>query len=119
MDNPSSFWMQAQAQGVCAKCKRPTRDWEAHHVIQKQRCRREHAPQHSPDNALRLCSGSAGSCHVRHTTHQELVPLACLRDENIEFAVRWLTPGPAYEYLRRYYAGSDPRVDQLLQRAAA
>lgn len=117
IDDPRSFWEEARWQRVCAVCKRPTRDWEAHHVIQKQRCRRERAPLHSPDNALRLCAGGPHCCHELHTTHQLLVSLACLRDENITFAANWLGAGPAYEYLTRYYAGSDPRVDSLLRAA--
>lgn len=115
IDNPASFHAEAAAMLVCAACGKPLPGWEAHHVVQKQRCRREGAPLHSPDNALRLCAKRADRCHERHSHHQELVPLGALRDENIAFAARWLDPGPAYEYLTRYYAGTDPRVDALLE----
>jgi hypothetical protein len=114
IDDAESFFQEGRYQGCCAACG-STRSWEAHHVIQKQRCRREGAPLYSPDNALRVCAKSPDTCHERHTTHAELLPLLCLRDENIAFAERWLGAGPAYEYLTRYYAGSDPRVDALLE----
>jgi hypothetical protein len=83
-------------------------------VVQAQRCRIEGAPRFSPDNALRLCSGSADACHERHTSAQERVPLRALLDENIAFAARWLGNEPAYVYLTTQYAGQDSRVDDLL-----
>lgn len=112
IDDAASFYAEGQHQLCCAKCE-SVGPFEVHHVIQGQRCRREGAPRHSPDNALRLCAKSATACHERHTTHQELVPLRCLRDENIAFAVRHLGPGPAYVYFTTYYAGADERLDQL------
>ena len=112
IDDPRSFYLEGKFQGRCACCNSTGR-FEVHHVIAKERCKKEHIPQHSPDNALRLCAKSPDSCHERHTTAQERVPLSKLRDENIAFAVH-LGRGPAYNYLTRYYAGSDPRVDALL-----
>jgi hypothetical protein len=114
INDPRSFWEEARSQLVCASCKRRTDRWEAHHALQKQRCRRAGAPQHSPDNALRLCAKAPDACHERHTTFQERIPLACLRDENIAFAAFWLGAGGGYEYLTVHYAGPDPRVDALL-----
>lgn len=120
IDDPQSFFLEARAQGYCASCAYHGRtqivsSWQAHHVIQRQRCRRERAPLFSPDDALRVCSGSPAACHERHTTHQELLPVGCLRDENIAFAERWLGAGPAIIYFETYYAGSDPRIDALLE----
>lgn len=114
IDDPHSFAVEAQAMLVCAVCH-TARPWQAHHVVQKQRLRRERAPLYSPDIALRVCAGRADCCHERHTTHQAVIPLGALRDQNIAFAARWLGPGPAYEYLTRYYSGTDPRVDALLE----
>lgn len=120
IDDPESFFLEGRYQGYCALCAyldRPqvVKTWEVHHVLSKQHCRRYQAPRHSPDNALRLCAKSPDACHERHTTHQELLPVACLRDENIAFAVRWLGVGPALVYFETYYAGTDPRLDHLLE----
>lgn len=114
IDNAHSFYREAQAQLVCAVCHRPL-PWQAHHAVQKQRLRREHAPLYSPDIALRVCAGAADRCHERHTNHQRVIPVTALRDENIAFAARWLGPGPAYEYFVAYYEGTDPRLDALLE----
>lgn len=114
IDDPESFRAEARHQGRCAACGRPGA-FDAHHVLEKRHCRLYGAPLHSPDNALRLCSKAADRCHERHTSRQRAVPLVVLRDENIAFAARWLGRAAAYEYLTRRYAGSDPRVDQLLE----
>lgn len=113
----TSFYIVARMQLVCAKCK-TTKAWQAHHVVQQQRLRREGVLENDSDNALRLCSGRADSCHERHTTGQERVPLSCLHDANFFFAARSLGPGPAYVYLRAQYAGDDPRLEALLDEAA-
>lgn len=113
IDDTASFYAEGRYQSVCASCGTPGL-FEVHHVLQKQVCRREGAPLYCPDNALRLCAKSPTTCHERHTSHQELVPLDRLRDENIAFIIRWLGVGPAYNYLTRAYSGSDPRVDALL-----
>ena len=119
IDNAGSFYDEGRFQGYCAHCSWLGRSqvvptWEVHHVLSKQHCRIYHAPRHSPDNALRVCAKSPRACHERHTGHQELLPLACLRDENIAFIARWLGAEAGYEHLVRYYSGSDPRVDLLL-----
>lgn len=113
IDDTESFYEEGKYQRACASCG-ATGLFEVHHVLQKQVCRREGAPLYCPDNGLRLCAKSATTCHERHTSHQELVPLDRLRDENIAFVIRWLGVGPAYNYLTRAYSGSDPRVDRLL-----
>jgi hypothetical protein len=114
IDEPASFHDEARFQGACASCGKTKGAWEAHHVLQKQTCRRFHAPLYSPDNAMRLCSKSPDACHERHTTAQERVRAKCLRDETIAFVARWLGPGPAYVYLSAQYAGSDPRIEALV-----
>jgi hypothetical protein len=114
IDDPHSFYLEGAIQGWCASCHSTGR-FEIHHCLPKQVCRRERAPLHSPDNALRVCAKSLDSCHERHTSGAERLPLACLRDENIAFMVRWLRTGPAYNLLTRDYAGADPRVDAILK----
>lgn len=122
IDDAKAFHEEARYQGFCAGCAYYARSqisklWEAHHVLEKKHCKTSGAPLNSPDNALRVCAKSMHACHERHTTHQELLPVGCLRDENIAFIVESLGPGPAYNYLRRYYSGSDPRVDALLEQS--
>lgn len=122
IDDARSFFDEGRYQGYCAYCShlrraQPVPTWEVHHVLSKQHCRKYGAPLYSPDNALRLCAKSGVACHERHTTHQCLLPLGCLRDENIAFIARWLGPAAGFEHLVRYYAGFDPRVDYLLRLA--
>lgn len=116
IDDPRSFYDEARFQGACAHCGRIKGDWQAHHIVFRQRCRREGAPQWSPDDAVRVCSGAADRCHEREHSGQERLRTSDLRDENIAFAARWLGPGAAFNYLTRYYDhDADPRVDELLE----
>jgi hypothetical protein len=58
--------------------------------------------------------------HLRRTEKKDrrnLVPVAV--DWVYEFAEEILGVGPAYEYLRRRYAGADARLDGLLVRCEA
>jgi hypothetical protein len=83
---------------------------DQHHVVYRQEVRREGGDIWDGRNALALCD----SCHSRHHARSAVFPIAALRDENFEFA-RELLGGPkAYEYLRRRYAGADPRLEALL-----
>lgn len=115
IDDPRSFWLEAQYQGQCAHCGRIKGAWQAHHVVFRQTCRREGAPEWSPDDAIRVCAGAPDRCHEREHSGQERLKCSDLRDENIAFAVRWLGPGAAFNYLVRYYEDDgDPRVHHLL-----
>ena len=123
IDNPQSFYLAGRWQGYCALCeflKRPqqSKRWEVNHVLSRQHCRWFGAPQYSPENALRLCAKAPRACHEQHTSHMMLLPVGCLRDENIAFIARWLGPERAYEYLHRYYEGTDPRVEALIHGGA-
>ena len=86
-----------------------------HHVVYEQHVRSEGGDVFDPRNALRLCV----SCHSSHHRRgRRVVPLAALRDENYEFAFELL--GRAAEiYLRRRYAGEDPRLALWVRRAEA
>lgn len=53
-------------------------------------------------------------CHERHHQRVEVLPLELLPDSVFEFAVELMGAGAAYEYLRRYYAGSDRRLAELI-----
>lgn len=114
-----SFFEAGKYMGMCGCCDRIKGLYQVHHVVFQQRCRRDHAPEWSPDNAFRLCSGGAETCHEREHTHQSQIPTAKLRTENIAFAWRWLGPGAAYNYFTRYYAhNGDLRIEALLELSA-
>lgn len=112
-DKVDAFWAAAEAQRVCAKCGKPTRTWDAHHVVEKQELRNRGLDVWDPRNALRLCGKFGPTCHGQHTNAAERVPLSALTDENIEFAFDVLGAF-AYDYLKRRYAGEDWRVEVRL-----
>lgn len=113
-----AFKEEARRQRVCAVCGRAGNDekgnpvpWEAHHVITKAYLKRYGHPLWHPDNSLRVCSEP---CHGQHTRGFKRMPLSCLTDRNIAYAVTLLGEPKAHEYLTRHYSGEDPRVDALL-----
>lgn len=57
----------------------------------------------------------AKRCHEAHHQRVRPLPLHVLPDSVFEFAAEVLGPAAAYEYLRRRYAGGDPRLDALLE----
>jgi hypothetical protein len=60
----------------------------------------------------------AAGCHAKHHSRQAPYELRLLPDSAFEFALEVLGPGPAYEYLRRRYAGEDGRLEALLSKEA-
>lgn len=54
-------------------------------------------------------------CHAAHHNRSRPLPLHRLPDSVFEFAAEVLGPGPAFEYLRRRYAGGDRRLEALLE----
>ena len=81
-----------------------------HHVVYEQHVRANGGDRWDPRNALRLCV----SCHSSHHHRGRVLPLVALRDANLQFAFELLGAG-AYDYLRRYYRGPDPRLDAYLK----
>lgn len=94
-----------------------------HHVIYQQELRRVAGR----DDALaeRLRGDERGmvpmaqSCHERHHSRSAPLPLSALPDAAYVFAVEVLGVGRAFNYLRRLYAGDDPRLTALLLRKDA
>lgn len=91
-----------------------------HHVISRQRLKRECDGdaalygrwERDRRNLVAMSSGCHfGSQHNRTAP----LPLVKLPDSVFEFAVEVLGHGPAYNALRRDYAGEDPRLDALLR----
>lgn len=114
-----AFREEARRQRVCAVCGRTANipgegpnPWEAHHVITRSFLKRNRLAEFHPDNSLRLCSYP---CHALHSTAALRIPLTCLTDRNVAYAVRLLGEAKAHDYLTRHYTGTDPRVEALLE----
>lgn len=94
---------------VCERCGR--RGYvERHHVIRGQVVRREHGDRYDPRNRLVLCP----RCHPDGAQGAGRLPIAAVPDAAFEFAADLLGPGKAYNELRRWYEGEDPRLEALL-----
>jgi hypothetical protein len=90
-------------------CDRRGVKLDQHHVCYRQHLKRASADLWDGRNALALCA-------VHHATHHHQItplPLVALRDENFAYAAE-VMGAAAYDYLRRRYAGDDPRLDALL-----
>lgn len=116
VSNPESFWLEARWQKCCAECD-ATGEFDAHHVIERQWLRRQGLPEWDTRNALRLCP-LTGGCHGGQTSKLHKIQLTNLLDENIAYAFE-VMGAAAYFYLRRHYAGEDPRVEEAYMRASA
>jgi hypothetical protein len=89
-----------------------------HHVVAVQKLRE--LAGRDPDRELLLGLDArnlvrvAPSCHGNHHNASRRLQLRWLPDSVFEFAAEVMGSGPAYEYLRRYYDGTDPRLTNLL-----
>jgi hypothetical protein len=95
------------ARCVCGCMRRAV---HSHHVVYQQELRRRGGSTTDVRNIVRI----AGKCHRWHHDRHVVLPLAVLPDGAFEFAVELMGAGAAYEYLRRRYAGEDPRLAALL-----
>lgn len=102
------------APNVCQNpdCKRDHNRIDRHHCVYEQHIRQAKGDRWDPRNRLMLCAGCHSSHHRGTKLELSVLPLSA-----IEFAVELFGPGAAYEYLNRYYAGPDPRVEALLEGA--
>lgn len=85
-----------------------------HHVIHQQHVRGAKGDEWDPLNAFTICR----SHHRAHHDRRNVIPLTALGNSVFVFAVELWGCGKTYAYLRRYYSGSDPRMDMLLEHAA-
>lgn len=105
----------AKNRGRCARPGCSSAATDPHHVVYRNKLATEGKPQWHPDDGLPLCRG----CHAAHHYAPGAgLPLSCLGDENLAFAFRALG-AHAYDYLRRRYAGRDPRLESHLAAATA
>jgi hypothetical protein len=86
---------------------------QKHHAVYAQHLRR------TEKKDRRNLVPVAVDCHSAHHQRRRPFRLAALPDSVYEFAEEILGVGPAYEYLRRRYAGADARLDGLLVRCEA
>lgn len=114
VSNPESFWYEARAQMCCAECG-STGEFDAHHAVERQELRRRGLPEWDTRCALRLCP-LTGGCHGGQTSKLHKIQLTNLTDDNVAYAFEALGAA-AYYYLRRHYAGYDPRVEALAEGA--
>lgn len=92
-------------------CGNPGGRWLAqHHVIYEQVVRRVGGDIYDPRNSLTLCDVH----HAKHHKRSEPLTLDLVPDAAFEFAADLLGPGKAYNELRRWHDGEDPRLDALL-----
>lgn len=96
-----------------------TDDWEAHHVVEAQYLKKNHHAVYIRKNALRVCSRfSKNDCHGKHSRGFRKIKLKELTEDNIDYALALLGPQKGAAYLRRHYAGSDPRLELALEEYA-
>lgn len=82
-----------------------------HHVVTAQVIRRERGNERDARNLVPVCF----ACHAAHHNRAAPFELAMLPDSVFEFAVELLGVGAAYEYLRRFHAGHDERLEGLVR----
>lgn len=98
-----AFHDAARDQRVCALTGQAGA-FHAHHAVRASDVRRAGGDPWDIRNALRLSI----RVHFNHHGIYKL-PIGVLTDENIEFAYEVMGPA-AYDWLSRYYTGTDPRV---------
>ncbi len=90
-----------------------------HHVVYRQELRRVAKSNGLDYEALirdgrNLVPMRKSFCHANHHARAAPLRLALLPPCVYAFAAETLGTGPAYEFLRRRYAGEDARLDALL-----
>ena len=96
---------------ACQCCGKPSRRLVGHHVTYRQQIRQ------TPNGLMwdiRNRMVLDQECHEKHHNRSRVIPLATLPDSAYEYAADLLGPEKAFEYLRRRYAGDDPKLDPLL-----
>lgn len=90
----------------------------AHHIVRRQEIRRYGAPElvevliADERNLMPLCEEH----HAAHHSRSNVIPLALVPDGAVDFAVRLMGAGRAFEFLSRFYAHDGRREDDRLVR---
>jgi hypothetical protein len=101
-----------RARCICG-CGR--RGVQKHHAVYEQEVKRLGGAVDDPRNLVRVWH----ECHAAHHARVQAFALRRLPASVFAFAEELMGAGPAYEYLRRRYAGEDERLDGLLRRYEA
>lgn len=94
---------------VCNGAKRRGGKLALHHIVYRQHLASAGGDMWDLRNGLTCCT----SCHMSHHRRGAVIPVALLPDDALAYAAETLGVA-AYDYLRRYYAGDDPRLEGLL-----
>jgi len=94
---------KASTFGECAACGQRDR-LVRHHVVTESRVRAAGGNPYDLANSLSLGAGFRCSCHRDHHSACARLPISCLSDDALAFAVDLLGEHQAAEYLRRYYS---------------
>lgn len=111
----------ATREDLCAVCgrsrtgvgKKNSGRLEIHHAIYDQHIRAAGGNRYDTRAGMTVCA----RCHKRHHLRSVVIPLVVVPDAVFGFASELFGAEGAYEYLRRYYAGEDPRLEGLLVQA--
>jgi hypothetical protein len=103
-------WKQTMGKACChPECERATLRLQQHHVVYVQ-----HLPKDTETYDVRNGVTVCVRCHnSHHRRGSKVIPLVVLPDAAIAFAREIFGPGKASAYLRKRYAGDDPRLDRL------
>lgn len=101
------FWLEARYQRCCAVTG-STKEFEAHHVVEKRWLKANGFPLWDRRNALRLHP----DVHGAHTSRMKKIPMSALREENIDYAFE-IMGDRAMNYLPENYEGSHPHFEAL------
>lgn len=105
-------WQRAGRKHRCRACLF-RRGAHSHHVTYEQELRNRGLPLYDRMNLMELCV----DCHFGHHNRSKVIPLMMLSDDHLEYAFAKLGAF-AYDYLKRRYAGEDPRLELRLEEAA-
>jgi hypothetical protein len=96
---------------VCGCGKRAVHE---HHAVYAQHINRAGGNAGDIRNLVPMAFG----CHEAHHKRARVLELRVLPDSVFTFAAELYGREGAWSYLRRYYAGEDWRLDELLEEAA-
>jgi len=98
--------------GKCSRCQKQGQ-LQRHHVYTRQLIRREHRLDLEYDLRNGLDLGAYCPCHGGHHSGVHRLPARLVPDSALLFGLELVGSARAAAYIRRYYAGDDPRLDEM------
>lgn len=100
LERMEAFKAVGDVQGGCMACgDLLDGGWHAHHVVTQQHIRQADGDVWDVRNAMRLC----GPCHDAHHNRTRPIPVSCVPDGALDFAIELLGQNGTDAYLARYY----------------